>query len=54
MTEQRPDVRKTVPDKAAWKKDSAGRPIHEGLEKAIEAFQAQYKPGGVAMGVQKG
>jgi F-type H+-transporting ATPase subunit alpha len=47
MTEQRPDVRKTVADKAAWKKDPFGKPIHDGLEKAIEAFQAQYKPGGV-------
>ena len=45
MREQASEIRSKVPDKAGWKKDSASKPIHDGLEKAIAAFQGQYKAG---------
>jgi F-type H+/Na+-transporting ATPase subunit alpha len=44
MTEQRPEVQATVTDKKTWTKDKDGKPLHEGLEKAIAAFQPQFKP----------
>ncbi len=43
MTEQQPQVRANVKDMKQWKKDADGKPIHEGLEKAIAAFQPQFK-----------
>jgi F-type H+-transporting ATPase subunit alpha len=43
MAEQRPDVKATVKDMKTWKKDADGKPIHEGLEQAIAAFQPQFK-----------
>jgi F-type H+-transporting ATPase subunit alpha len=43
LAEQRPQVRATVTDKKAWKKGPDGKPVHEGLEKAIADFQPQFK-----------
>jgi F-type H+-transporting ATPase subunit alpha len=43
MADQRPKVRATVKDKSSWKVDAAKKPIHEGLEEAIAAFQSQFK-----------
>jgi F-type H+-transporting ATPase subunit alpha len=44
MTEQRPEVRATVRDMKTWKKDEFGKPLHEGLEKAIAAFTPTFRP----------
>jgi F-type H+-transporting ATPase subunit alpha len=43
MAEQRPQVRTTVTDMKTWKKGADGKPLHEGLEEAIAAFQLQFK-----------
>ena len=43
MTEQKADVRATVTNKKTWKKGADGKPLHEGLEAAIAAFQPQFK-----------
>src|SRR5262249_16178715 len=43
MAEQRPQVRATVTDMKTWKKGADGKPLHEGLEGAIAAFQPQFK-----------
>ncbi len=43
MTEQKPQVRATVKDKSSWRVDEAKKPIHDGLEAAIAAFQPQFK-----------
>ena len=43
MTEQRQQVRATVRDMKTWKKGADGKPLHEGLEKAIAEFQSQFK-----------
>ena len=43
MAEQRPEVRATVTDKKTWTRDKDDKPLHEGLEKAIAAFQPQFK-----------
>ncbi len=43
MVEQRPQVRATVTDMKTWKKSADGKPLHEGLEEAIAAFQPQFK-----------
>jgi F-type H+-transporting ATPase subunit alpha len=43
MAEQRPQVRATVTDMKTWKKSADGKPLHEGLEEAIAAFQPQFK-----------
>ena len=54
MREQRPSVRASVSDKGQWKKDSSDKPINAELEKAIEAFQAQFKvPGTPTQAVTK-
>jgi F-type H+-transporting ATPase subunit alpha len=43
MAEQRPQVRATVTNMKTWKKGPDGKPVHEGLEEAIAAFQPQFK-----------
>jgi len=43
MAEQRPQVRATVTNMKTWKKGADGKPLHEGLEEAIAAFQPQFK-----------
>ncbi len=43
MTDKRGDVRATVTNKKTWKKGADGKPLHEGLEAAIAAFQPQFK-----------
>jgi F-type H+-transporting ATPase subunit alpha len=43
MREQRPQVRDTVLDMKTWKKGADGKPLHEGLEAAVAAFQPQFK-----------
>ncbi len=45
MRDQMSDVRSKVTDKATWRKDTADKPIHEGLEKAVATFQGIYKAG---------
>ncbi len=44
MGERHADVKATVKDMKTWKKDADGKPIHEGLERAIAAFQPLFKP----------
>ncbi len=43
MREQRPQVRATVTNMKTWSKGADGKPLHEGLEQAIAAFQPQFK-----------
>jgi F-type H+/Na+-transporting ATPase subunit alpha len=43
MAEQRKDVRGTVTNMKTWKKGTDGKPLHDGLEQAIAAFQPQFK-----------
>jgi F-type H+-transporting ATPase subunit alpha len=43
MAEQRPQVRATVTNMKTWKKGADGKPVHEGLEQAIAAFQPLFK-----------
>jgi len=43
MADQRANVRATVTNKKTWKKGADGKPLHEGLEAAIAAFQPQFK-----------
>jgi F-type H+-transporting ATPase subunit alpha len=43
MAEQRAQVRETVTNMKTWKKGADGKPLHEGLEAAIAAFQPQFK-----------
>jgi F-type H+-transporting ATPase subunit alpha len=43
LTEQRSQVRATVTNMKTWKKGPDGKPVHEGLEEAIAAFQPQFK-----------
>jgi F-type H+-transporting ATPase subunit alpha len=43
MADKMADVRSTVLDKKTWKKGGDGKPLHEGLEKAIAAFQPLFK-----------
>jgi F-type H+-transporting ATPase subunit alpha len=43
MAEQRSNVRATVKDKKTWREDANKKPIHDGLEEAIAAFQQQSK-----------
>jgi F-type H+-transporting ATPase subunit alpha len=43
MNEQMSQVKATVKDKKSWREDAAKKPIHDGLEKAIAAFQPQFK-----------
>jgi F-type H+-transporting ATPase subunit alpha len=43
MQEQRSDVRATVTNMKTWKKGADGKPLHEGLEKAVADFQPQFK-----------
>jgi F-type H+-transporting ATPase subunit alpha len=43
MAEQRPQVRASVTNMKTWKKGADGKPVHEGLEEAIAAFQPQFK-----------
>jgi F-type H+-transporting ATPase subunit alpha len=43
VADKMPDVRSTVLDKKMWKKGADGKPVHEGLEKAIAAFQPLFK-----------
>jgi F-type H+-transporting ATPase subunit alpha len=43
VADKMPDVRATVLDKKMWKKGADGKPVHEGLEKAIAAFQPLFK-----------
>jgi F-type H+-transporting ATPase subunit alpha len=43
VADKMPDVRSTVLDKKTWKKGADGKPVHEGLEKAIAAFQPMFK-----------
>jgi len=43
MAEQRPQVRATVTNMKTWKKGPDGKPVHDGLEEAIAAFQPQFK-----------
>jgi F-type H+-transporting ATPase subunit alpha len=48
MHEQRPAVVQLVPQPKAWKKDKDGKPLLEELDRAIEAFQPQFKPEAVS------
>jgi F-type H+-transporting ATPase subunit alpha len=43
MQEQRSNVRASVTNMKTWKKGPDGKPVHEGLEDAIAAFQPQFK-----------
>ncbi len=43
MEEQRSNVRASVTNMKTWKKGPDGKPVHEGLEEAIAAFQPQFK-----------
>jgi F-type H+-transporting ATPase subunit alpha len=43
MQEQRSNVRASVTNMKTWKKGPDGKPVHEGLEEAIAAFQPQFK-----------
>jgi F-type H+-transporting ATPase subunit alpha len=43
MAEQRSNVRASVTNMKTWKKGADGKPLHEGLEEAIAAFQPQFK-----------
>src|SRR5262249_51540933 len=52
MAEQRPQVRATVTDMKRWKRGADGKPLHEGLEEAIAAFQPQFKGQAGEPGVQ--
>lgn len=44
MREQKSEVRKMVPDPKTWSKGEDRKPRHVELDKAIEAFQLQFKP----------
>jgi F-type H+-transporting ATPase subunit alpha len=43
MAEQRSDVRESVTNPKTWTKGPDGKPLHQGLESAIAAFQPQFK-----------
>lgn len=44
MREQKPEVRKIVPDSKYLKKDATGKPFIKELDDAIAFFQKQFKP----------